>query len=103
MSNVSENLNKVHSHILIFFSCTGGTGKLATTFYKRIAPMISGENEITSYSQVLGWIQCILGFGLLRSSITCIRGSRSSNRRPTHDCVEQRSFEARSMDNSSLA
>ena len=37
-------------------SCTGGMGKLATIFYKRLALVISEKKEITLYSQVLWWI-----------------------------------------------
>ena len=62
--------------LVLVLSRTGGMGKLATTFYKRLASMISEKKiEITSYSQV--------------------RGSRSSYQRPRHDCVEQRFLEAR--------
>ena len=41
------------SFTLLVLSCSGGMGKLATTFYKRLAAMISEKKKITSYSQVL--------------------------------------------------
>ena len=64
----------------IVMSATGGGGELAhedTVFYKRQASLLSAvwDNE---YSVVLGWLQCCLGFSLLRSAIQCIRGAHSS-------------------------
>ena len=56
---------------------TGGMGQAATTFYKRLASMIS-EKRNTQYSQTMNWIRCKLSFALLRASIMLIRGARSS-------------------------
>jgi hypothetical protein len=60
----------------LVMSCTGGMGSIATTFYKRLAAMIS-EKRDTPYSQVVHLIRAKLSFALLRSSIMCIRGARS--------------------------
>jgi len=65
----------------LVFSTTGGMGREATTFYKRLADKIAYKQE-TSYSQVMGWLRCRLSFAILRSAILCIRGSRSSFHRP---------------------
>ena len=58
-------------------SATGAMGRTATTFYKRLASMVS-EKRNTEYSQTVNWIQCKLSFALLRASIMSIGGARSS-------------------------
>ena len=63
----------------LVLSATGGMAPVATTFYCRIASMLS-EKQHTPYSKTMQWIRCKLSFGLLRSTILCIRGSRSTYR-----------------------
>ena len=58
-------------------STTGGLGPAATAFYKRLASMLADKWK-QPYSSTLGWLRCRLSFSLLRSSIRCIRGARSS-------------------------
>jgi len=41
----------------LVMSATGGMGRAATTFYKRLASMIS-EKRNTEYSQTVNWIRC---------------------------------------------
>ena len=62
----------------LVFSTTGGMGKLASIFYSRLAMMLS-EKRQQPFSTTTGWLRCQLSFSLLRSSILCIRGSRSSH------------------------
>ena len=69
------------SFIPLVFSSSGGMGKAATTTYKHLAQLLS-EKWSFPYSVVMGWLHCSLGFSLLRSSIMCIRGSRSRSKRP---------------------
>ena len=66
-------------------STTGGMGKPATTFYKRLASMISNKRDVP-YSKTVNWIH--LSFALLRASIMSIRGVRSSQKHPASDDVE---------------
>ena len=61
----------------LVFSCSGGTGPLASIVYKRLANLIS-ERSNQDYSLTSYWLRCRLNFSLLRSAITCLRGSRSS-------------------------
>ena len=68
----------------LVLSTTGGMGREAATFYKRLADGIS-RKEQKQYSVVMGWIRCRLSFAILRSAILCIRGSRSSHHRPKHE------------------
>ena len=58
-------------------SATGGMGSMATTFYNRLASMLS-EKRRMPYSKTVEWVRCKLSFALLRMSILCVRGSRST-------------------------
>ena len=60
----------------LVFSSTGSTGPEATTFYKRLASLLA-EKYRENYSKMMQLIRCRLSFVLLRSSILCIRGTRS--------------------------
>jgi hypothetical protein len=61
----------------LVLSTTGGMGREAETFYKCFADMISNKRQ-QKYSATIGWLRCRMSFASLRSSIMCIRGSRSS-------------------------
>ena len=63
----------------LVMSATGGMGSIARTFYSRLASMLS-KKQGTSYSKTVEWIRCKLSFALLRTSILCIRGSRTSSK-----------------------
>ena len=66
--------------LYLIFSCSGRMGPLATIVYKRLANLIS-EKSGQSYNMTLYWLRCRLSFSLLRSAVTCLRGSRSSYHR----------------------
>ena len=61
----------------LVFSTTGGMGREAATFYKRLAHKIASK-EGKTFPTVMGWLRCRLSFAILRSAILCIRGSCSS-------------------------
>ena len=61
----------------LVFATSGGMGKEATMFFKRLADTLSTKNN-DHYSTTLAWIRCKLSFSLIRSAVTCIRGSRSA-------------------------
>ena len=67
----------------LVLSSTGGMGKAATTFYKRLSSMLSEKRDVP-YSTMIGWVRCRLSFALLRASIMSIRGARSSRHRPAN-------------------
>ena len=67
----------------LVLSSTGGMGKAATTFYKRLSSMLSEKRDVP-YSTMIGWVRCRLSFALLRASIMSIRGTRSSRHRPAN-------------------
>ena len=56
----------------LVFTTTGSMGKEGTTFYERLANMLSHKQE-KSYSVVMGWLHCRLSFAILRSSIMSLR------------------------------
>ena len=60
----------------LVFSTTGSMGRQASIFYSRLAHLLA-EKRHQSYGTMMGWLRCRLSFSLLRSSILCIRGSRS--------------------------
>ena len=57
----------------LVFSATGGMGREATCFYKRLASMLAQKWEYP-YSTTLCWLRCHLTFSLIRSAIQA--GSR---------------------------
>ena len=58
----------------LVFSAAGGMGTAATVTYRRLASLLA-EKHGQPYSKTMNWIRCNLSFSLLRSAITCIRGS----------------------------
>ena len=82
MASVFEMLSTGSSNLV--FSTTGGMGQEATTFYKRLADMLAWKEQ-KPYSVVISWLRCKLSFAAVRSSIMCIRGTRSSNNRPLRE------------------
>ena len=55
----------------LVLSTTGGMGRAATTFYKRLAAMVAEKRDVP-YAVTLNWIRCRLSFALLRASIMSI-------------------------------
>ena len=72
----------------LVMSTSGGMGKAATTFYKRLASMLSEKRDV-SYGKTINWIRYRLSFALLRASILSIRGARSSRRHPASEGNQQ--------------
>lgn len=65
----------------LVMSCTGGYAKESTVFFKRLANLLAAKWN-KSYSSTMNWIKSSLTFSLLRSSIRCLRGHRSSCGQP---------------------
>ena len=65
----------------LVFSATGGMGPITTTFYKRLASLLSDKLHQTC-NQTIRWLRCSLSFSLLISLIMRLRGARSSCGRP---------------------
>ena len=64
----------------LVFSTTGGMGKETAVAYKHLAELLA-EKRKSEYGITLAWMRCILSFALIRSAVTAIRGSRTSERR----------------------
>ncbi len=58
----------------------------ATTFYKRLASCLATKWD-QSYSSTMSWLHCRLTFSLLRSSIQCLRGARSTCGQAFHPVI----------------
>jgi len=65
-------------HVL---SASDGMAREATVFYKQLVERLNARRE-EHYSLVMGRLRCGLSFALLRCTIMCIRGSRSSKGHP---------------------
>ncbi len=71
----------------LIFSSTGGMGREASMFLKRLATMIS-EKRSELYSHTVGLLRCRIAFALIRASNVCLRGSRGSRKHQlSHDTV----------------
>ena len=64
------------SFTTLIFSTTGGMGRLASIFYLQPTGLATGWNRSPAICYNFRF-QCLLSFSLLRSSILCIRGTRS--------------------------
>jgi hypothetical protein len=62
----------------LVFSTSGGMGKEAEKFHKRLATLISNKRNI-SYSDAISHMRCKLRFSILRTTLTAIRGYRGSS------------------------
>ena len=67
----------------LVFSATGGMGREATCFYKRLASMLAQKWDYP-YSTTLCWLRCRLTFSLIRSAIQALRGARSTRGQAVH-------------------
>ena len=61
----------------LVFTTSGGMGRSASVTYKGLASLLSTKQE-QNYGATIAWVRCCLSFSLLRSSIMCLRGARSS-------------------------
>ena len=69
------------SFVPFVLSCTGGAGPSATVTLKRLGAMIAEKFE-SPYSSVIALLRCQLSFALLKASVMCLRGARSSLHHP---------------------
>ena len=68
----------------LVFSTTGGMGREAEVVFKKLAGMISTKTD-ERYSVVIGWLRTRVSFSLLRSALTCLRGTPAKRIKPTED------------------
>ena len=60
-----------------------GPGNEASLCDKAIIPISIAEKQQQDYNKTIAWIRCLLSFSLVRSSVMCLRGARSSYHCPT--------------------
>ena len=60
----------------LVFTCFGGMAPECSMFYKRLSARIAEKRNIEC-STATSWIRTKLSFGLLRTALLCIRGSRT--------------------------
>ena len=84
-TNEMEKKRKYNEHILqvengrftpLVLSVNGGMGKEANKCYFQIAKKLA-EKRDELYSVMMSWIRRKISFLMMKSIITCIRGSRS--------------------------
>ena len=61
----------------LVFSTSNGLALIPSLIYKLI-PTLQSEKSSRSYNSVINYIRCKLSFSLLRSTIRCLRGIRST-------------------------
>ena len=71
----------------LVFSTAGGADPAAGAFLKRLASLLAAKKDLP-YAMTIGWLRCRLPFALLRASILCLRGSRSTKAASLHDTVQ---------------
>jgi len=74
----------------IVFTTTGGMAPRAKAFYAILAQQLADKKQ-QSRSCVTAWMRCRLSFSLLRSSLLCLRGTRSKP--PSYTSVRDTDFE----------
>ena len=74
----NERINQVEhaSFTQLVFSCYGGMSHECEHFYKWLGAKIADKRD-DQYNTVVNFIRTKLSFSLVKSMITCIRGSRS--------------------------
>ena len=63
----------------LVFSIYGSMGRECTKFYSKLAELLSDKRK-QSKSLTVNWIQTKVCFGLSKSCLLCLRGSRSVNK-----------------------
>ena len=66
------------------FSTTRGMARECSTFYRRLADMISIKQD-KPYSLVVSWLRTRPSYAFLHAAVPCIRGSRSSHPHPIYE------------------
>ena len=69
----------------LVFSTTGGMGKEAEKFHKRLAALISEKRMTPNYSDCMSYLRRKLSFCLLRTVLAALRGYRGKAAK-TDDC-----------------
>ena len=64
----------------LVFTTTGGMGEECLRYHRRLAELLAMKKE--DYAKTMNWIRVKISFSLIRSTLVCLRGSRSIRRKP---------------------
>ena len=71
----------------LIFSSNGGMSRETVRFYQRLAELLS-EKHGTAFSCTSSWVKRKVMFGLIRTAVVCLRGSRGFKRTNIGDLCE---------------
>ena len=63
----------------LVFTTTGGIAQKSQVYHKRLVELLSTKKG-EDYSSTMSWIRNRISFAILRTSLLCLRGSRSMRR-----------------------
>ena len=63
----------------LVFTTTGGMSNECQRYHSRLAELLAVKKQ-ESYASTIAWIRTRVSFAILRSALTCLRGSRSRRR-----------------------
>ena len=63
----------------LVFATTGGMAPECQIYHKQLAKLLSAKKD-EDYSTTMSWIRTRISFAILRTSLLCLRGSRSMRR-----------------------
>ena len=84
----------------LIFGTNGGLGEECQRFLKHLAKKISAKDG-ENYADVITWIRTRLSFEIIKSSISCLRGSRVPFRRNNDE--EMNDFELKNINGNLIA
>ena len=64
---------------LVFTTLTGGMSNECQRYHSRLAELLAVKKQ-EGYASTIAWIRTRVSFAILRSALTCLRGSRSRRR-----------------------
>ena len=79
----------------LVFCASGGMAPECRSFYKQLSSLISIHRKET-YSAVAAWVKTILSFALIRSAVSCIRGTSHPYYKTIATDTEHIKFEVKS-------
>ena len=70
----------------LVFTTAGGMAPRMQLFLKRISGLMSEQQDLEN-SVVSGWLRCRFSFALLRTTLICLRGTRTKRYTPRVDDI----------------
>ena len=64
----------------VVFTTTGGMAEECKRYHNRLAKLLAIKKEENYVRTSVSWLRAIVSFGILRSALLCLRGSRGRRR-----------------------